>query len=171
MYHVQHFFLNWLMCILRQIKCQLKYSPVWTQYVLTVRYISFTCCHSVFKDLTSKLMDLASRPVVTSSVCWMYPFLQEHEPFILNMIWKNAHFTFQHVVLGNCSCVAQLVDHGACNAKVVGSVPTGENVCMHYWKPLWIKVSANWHILYLSWPQSDGWQCKVGPGWVPYCVD
>ena len=40
------------------------------------------------------------------------------------------------------SCVAQLIEDGACNAKVVGLILIGdqyENVCPHYCKSLWIK--------------------------------
>ena len=41
--------------------------------------------------------------------------------------------------------MAQLVEHGACNVRVVGTIPTGdqyENVCTHYCKFLWVRVSA-----------------------------
>ena len=40
---------------------------------------------------------------------------------------------------------AQLVERGACNARVVGSIPTGdqyENVCIHYFKSLWMRAPA-----------------------------
>ena len=43
------------------------------------------------------------------------------------------------------SHVAQLVEHGVFNARVVGSIPIGEqyeNICTHYCKLLWIRVSA-----------------------------
>lgn len=39
------------------------------------------------------------------------------------------------------SRVAQLVDHGACNGRVVGLSPTGyqyENVCSYYCELLWL---------------------------------
>ena len=41
--------------------------------------------------------------------------------------------------------MAQLVEHGTSNARVMGSIPTGdqyENVCTHYGKSLWIRASA-----------------------------
>ena len=48
--------------------------------------------------------------------------------------------------------VAQLVEHGACNARVVGLIPGTthtKNVCTRDCKSLWIKASAKWHILLL----------------------
>ena len=39
---------------------------------------------------------------------------------------------------------AQLVEHGACNARIVDSIPTGDqwvHVSTHYCKYLWIRVS------------------------------
>lgn len=50
------------------------------------------------------------------------------------------------------SLVAQLVEHGACNTRVVGLIPGTthmQNVCMHDCKSLWIEVSAKWHLLLL----------------------
>lgn len=45
--------------------------------------------------------------------------------------------------------MAQLVEHGTCNSRILGSIPRAthmKNVCIHNYKLLWIKVSAQWHI-------------------------
>ena len=45
--------------------------------------------------------------------------------------------------------MAQLVDHGACNARVVGLIPMGyqyekvKSLCTHYCKALWYGASTN----------------------------
>ena len=42
-------------------------------------------------------------------------------------------------------CVAQLAKHGTCNARVVGSIPMGEqykNVCIHNCNLHWIRALA-----------------------------
>ena len=43
------------------------------------------------------------------------------------------------------SSVAQLLEHGTCSARIVGSIPGATrtlNVCTHDGKSLWIKASA-----------------------------
>ena len=44
--------------------------------------------------------------------------------------------------------VAQLVGHGAFNARIVGLIAMGnqyKNLCTHYFKSLWIRVFAKTH--------------------------
>ena len=61
--------------------------------------------------------------------------------------WQSMEHVYQDLLQYDGSHVAQLIEHGACNTRAVGSTPMGnqyKNVWTHYSKSLWIRASAKW---------------------------